>query len=272
MYTTIIDAVDLQGHLGDGDWVVVDCRFSLADGDAGRRAYEAGHIAGAVYAHLDEDLCGPPLTDWGRHPLPSAAAMTRVFGRLGIGGGTQVVVYDDAGGAIAARLWWMLQYMGHEAAALLNGGWQAWLEAGYAVRSGVETARPRLFSGSPREGWLVLLEDVPQAALLVDSREGARYRGEVEPIDAVAGHIAGAVNYYFGRNLDGAGRFLPAEQIRRQLAEVHGKTAAGEVVYYCGSGVTACLNVVGQVYAGMGMGKLYVGSWSEWARVKGTTG
>jgi thiosulfate/3-mercaptopyruvate sulfurtransferase len=264
--TTLIPVETLSTHLEDPRWVVVDCRFSLADTGAGRRAYRQAHIPGAVYVHLDEDLSGPPTTDRGRHPLPPPERLVALFARLGIGPDSQVVVYDDAGGAIAARLWWMLHYMGHEAAAVLDGGWQAWQAADLPVHSGFESRPPRTFRGSPRREWLVRQEDVPADGRLVDSRAPERYRGEVEPLDPVAGHIPGALNYHYQNNLDEAGRFLPVQKLQEQLAPFLAGTDPSDVVYYCGSGVTACHNILAQVHAGLPMPRLYVGSWSEWCR------
>lgn len=266
MFTTLISATELKRHIGDEQWVIVDCRFSLANTAVGYQAYQAAHIVGAVYAHLDDDLSGPPLTDHGRHPLPSPAALTALFGRLGIDGRRQVVVYDDANGAYAARLWWMLQYMGHTAVAVLDGGWAAWLAADGVAESGKRTNRPALFTGQPRADWLVQMPAVPQQPLLVDSRGPARYRGEVEPIDAQAGHIPGAVNYFYENNWGADGRYLPAEALKEQLTAVLGTTAPDEAVFYCGSGVSACVNLLALAHAGLGHGRLYVGSWSEWSR------
>ena len=266
MFTTLIEGEVLEQNLGLDGWVVVDCRFSLADTEAGRQAYEKGHIPGAVYAHLDDDLCGPPITDHGRHPLPTPEAMAAKFGRMGIDGTTQVVVYDDANGAIASRLWWMLRYMGHESTAVLNGGWQVWQEARFPVRSGVELNEPVRFAGAAREGWLVTLNDLGGLALLVDSRAPERYRGEIEPIDIRAGHVPGAVNYFYQLNWDENGRYLPPDLLRVQLEQMLGNTAVEEAAFYCGSGVTACANLLALAYAGLGDGRLYVGSWSEWCR------
>lgn len=266
MFTTLISVDELKQALGDPQWVLVDCRFSLADTAVGYQAYQASHIPGAVYAHLDDDLSGPPLTDNGRHPLPSPAALTALFGRLGIDQSKQVVVYDDANGAYAARLWWMLAYMGHTAVAVLDGGWPAWQAAGGAVQTGIETAQPTLFTGAPRTEWLVQMADVPAQPLLLDSRGPARYRGEIEPIDAQAGHIPAAINYFYENNWGSDGRYLPAEQIKQQLTAVLGDTAAEEAVFYCGSGVSACVNLLALAHAGLGHGRLYVGSWSEWSR------
>lgn len=264
MFTTLIDVETLAAHLADPDWVIVDCRFRLDDTGFGRREYEAGHISGAVYAHLDEVLCNPPVTDNGRHPLPPPDVLIERFGRLGIDSGKQVVAYDDKNGMIAARLWWLLRYMGHEAVAVLDGGWPAWLAAAKPQRSGVEENEPRQFTGEPRSEWVVLAGNVPDVTLLVDSRAPERYRGEVEPIDRVAGHIPGAVNHFYQNNWSEDGRYLSPEQIHRQLQPILGDTDPDEAVFYCGSGVTACVNLLALKHAGLGNGRLYAGSWSDW--------
>ena len=264
MFTTLIDIETLAAHLADPDWVTVDCRFRLDDTEFGRREYAADHIPGAVYAHLDEVLSNPPVTDNGRHPLPPPDVLTERFGRLGIDNSKQVVAYDDKNGMIAARLWWLLRYLGHEAVAVLDGGWPAWVEAGQPQRGGVEENVPRQFSGVPHPEWVALADEVPDVALLVDSRGPERYSGEVETIDPVAGHIPGAVNYFYEQNWSEDGRYLPPEQIRRQLQTILGETDPDEAVFYCGSGVTACVNLLALTHAGLGNGRLYAGSWSDW--------
>jgi thiosulfate/3-mercaptopyruvate sulfurtransferase len=266
MYNTLIDVTTLADHLDDPDWLVVDCRFSLADTVAGLRAYLAGHVPGAIYAHLDEDLSNPPVTDNGRHPLPAPEVLAARFARMGIGPATQVVAYDDANGMIAARLWWMLRYMGHEAAAVLDGGWQEWLAAGGSQRIGQERRATAVFAGRPNPNWLVRLDEVPTVRLLVDSRDPARYRGELETIDPVAGHIPGAVNYYYGENVGENCRYLPPDQLRQKFKALLGDTPPIEAVFYCGSGVSACVNLLAMVHAGVGNGRLYVGSWSEYCK------
>ncbi len=266
MFETLIDQETLAKNLQRDEWLVVDTRFSLADTQAGKQAYELAHIPGAIYAHLDDDLCGPPLTDHGRHPLPSPQAMRERFGRMGIFETKQVVVYDDANGAIASRLWWMLHYMGHRAAAVLDGGWRAWQEAGLPVRGGVETKIAARFDGAPREEWLVTLGDLGALPLLVDSRSPDRYRGENETIDPRAGHIPGAVNYFFQLNWDERERYLPPEQLKQQFGQLLGELPAEVATFHCGSGVTACANLLALAHAGLGDGRLYVGSWSEWCR------
>ena len=265
-FTTLISPEKVAEHLDDPAWVIVDCRFSLADTEAGRRAYREAHVPGAVYAHLDEDLSGPPVTDRGRHPLPTPEALRALFGRLGIDEGKQVVAYDNVGGIVAARLWWMLHYMGHDAAAVLDGGWPAWQDAEHPTTTGKEENEPASFEGEPRREWLVLAEEVAAGAdgRLIDARAPERFRGEEEPLDPVAGRIPGAANYPYGRNLDEDGRFLSPEQLRDQLEAVLGAAGAQEAVHYCGSGVSACLNLLAQAHAGLPPGRLYAGSWSDW--------
>lgn len=265
MYTTLIDSQTLAAHLHDPDWVIVDCRFSLADTELGQRNYLIGHIPGAIYAHLDHDLSSEPVTDAGRHPLPTPEALGQLFSRLGISSQTQVVAYDDANGMVASRLWWMLRYMGHEAAAVLEGGFPAWQAAGLPEQAGQILPQTAVFTGTPRRDWVVVKEDVLSVPLLIDSRAPDRYRGEVEPIDAVAGHIPGAVNFPFQRNWRDGG-YLSPSQLAAQFADLLGSTPADDAVFYCGSGVSACANLLALAHAGVGNGRLYVGSWSEWSR------
>ncbi len=269
MFDTLISVAQLAENLHQPDWVIIDCRFDLADTEAGRRAYRQAHIPGAVYAHLDDDLSNPPVTDNGRHPLPPADVLAARFGQWGIGPGTQVVAYDQVNGMIASRLWWMLRYMGHTAAAVLDGGWQAWQNAGLPTSAGVESNEPVAFEGTPRQDWVVTIDDVPAVSLLVDSRDGARYRGEMETLDPVAGHIPGARHYYFQENWTEDGRYLPVDVLREKLTAVLGDANPETAVFYCGSGVSACVNLLAMQHAGLGNGRLYVGSWSEWSRTPG---
>ena len=266
IYKTLVDCQTLARHIPDGRWIIVDCRFRLADTTAGYQAYLESHIPGAVYIHLDDDLSGPPITDVGRHPLPTPAALTALFGRLGIGYGMQVVAYDDVNGMVASRLWWMLRYMGHEQVAILDGGWSAWQEAGLPVRNGLEKNDLTLFTGAPNHEWLVRMDEVEKLPLLIDSRDPARYRGEIEPLDPIAGHIPQAKNYFYQQNWTENGYYLPVEQIHQQLQKVIGNTLPDDVTFYCGSGVSACVNLLAMAHAGLGNGRLYVGSWSEWSR------
>ena len=246
--------------------LVVDCRFDLADPERGRREHEVGHLPGAVYAHLDEDLSAPRSADGsgGRHPLPSPQALAAALGALGVTEDRAVVAYDHGNGAVAARLWWLLRYLGHEAVAVLDGGFRAWQAAGGAVESGPVARRPGQFVGRPRAALVTDAAGAASAPLLVDSRDGARYRGDHEPLDPVAGHVPGAVNRFFGLNLDAQGRFLPAPDLRRAFEELLGDTGPESAVFYCGSGVTACHNLLAMDRAGLRMGRLYAGSWSDW--------
>ena len=266
MYTTLIDTATLFS-LDKNNLVIVDCRFSLADVAYGSLAYAREHIPGAIYTSLDDDLSGPPLTDHGRHPLPSPEALMALFDYMGICKDTQVVAYDDANGMIASRLWWMLRYMGHTAVSVLDGGWQAWQEAELPTIHGIESPSTALFKdcpgGSPHREWLALHDEIPNAPLLIDSRKAERYRGEIEELDLIAGHISGAVNYFYERNWDENGRYLPKATIKAQFEKLLGDTPVEDVIIYCGSGVSSCVNLLAMAYAGMGNGRLYVGSWSE---------
>lgn len=268
--TTIVDVKQLADHLHDPVWVIVDCRFDLFDKAAGEKEYEAAHIPGAVYAHLERDLSAPVADNGvgGRHPLPSSEAMSQLFGRYGIGPNVQVVAYDDTSGHYAARLWWMLRFMGHEAVAVLDGGWLAWLEAKLPVTTGRESVAARAFVGEPQWDRMVRREDVAAAPLLVDGRAPERYRGDIEPIDPVAGHIPGAINRPYAANWMAQGQWRPQEDLLADFLALLGDTPAEDAVFYCGSGVSACVNLVAMVHAGLPEGRLYVGSWSEWSRLE----
>ena len=269
MYSTLISAADLAGHLNHPKWVVLDARFYLNDTGKGRREYEEGHLPGARYVHLDEDLSGPILPGkTGRHPLPDPAKMARAFGRLGISSSVQVVVYDQGGGGIASRAWWLLRWLGHEKAAVLDGGWAHWMNNGLPVTTDIPNVQAKRFQSDLQSGWTVTANEAgvmarSEGQMLVDSREAVRYRGEQEPIDPVAGHIPGAINMPFGENLEN-GRFLPADVLRRRFEAAGGDTPPESIAFYCGSGVTACHNMLAYAHAGLGMPLLYPGSWSEW--------
>jgi thiosulfate/3-mercaptopyruvate sulfurtransferase len=271
-YRTLVDAATVASHLDDPRWVLVDCRATLSDPVEGPRRYSAGHLPGARYAHLDTDLSGPVTASSGRHPLPDPAVLADRFGRWGIGPDTQVVAYDDAGGAYAARLWWLLRWLGHDQVAVLDGGVPAWVAAGHALVAGVPEVNARHFIGAPRDGlWLDVAEvlelvEGDRSGLLVDARGAARYAGAEEPIDPVAGHIAGAINLPFTGNLGADGKFLaPTELAARYRAALAGRSP-DEVVGYCGSGVTACHVLLAMEHAGLPGARLYAGSWSEWLR------
>lgn len=262
---TVISVDDVFRRLGDAECVIVDCRYNLMEPEAGRRAYLLSHVPGARYAHLHDDLSGEPLTDHGRHPLPSPEALTRLFGRLGIDEGAQVVVYDDADAGIAARLWWLLRYMGHGSVAVMDGGFRAWNSAGLPLESGPVEVVPKIFRGEPRREWVVTVGEVPGEKCLVDARAGPRYRGEEEPLDPVAGHIPGARSHPYRDNVQADGRFRSPQELKNQFEKTLGAHAPETAVYYCGSGVTACQLLLAAAHAGLPPGRLYAGSWSEWS-------
>lgn len=270
MYTTLISTTDLARNLDGPDWAVIDCRFNLSDTEAGRRAYRNGHIPGARYAHLDEALSGhiiPGRT--GRHPLPNPDVAAMRFERMGIGNNVQVAAYDDSGGMIAARLWWMLRWLGHDAVAVLDGGWQRWVGEGRPLETAIPEPEPRAFIPHPRPEFLVDADTVENIRKgpeykLVDSRAAERYRGEVEPIDPVAGHIPGAFNLPNEENVGAEGVFLSEEALKKRFRQALGETGPAQTVFYCGSGVSACRNILAYKHAGLGDARLYPGSWSEW--------
>jgi thiosulfate/3-mercaptopyruvate sulfurtransferase len=242
---------------------IVDVRWRLGDPRAGAAAYAKGHIPGALFADVDRDLAAPP-GDRGRHPLPSPEAFAETMRRLGIGDDTRVVAYDDQGGATAARLWFLLRYFGHETGSVLDGGLDAWTAAGHALETGTATPTPADFHPRVRPELLVeradMMDAVQSGGLLLDARAPERYRGEVEPIDRVPGHIPGAVNAPFQDNLE-SGRFRSKESLRERYTALG---AERPVIAYCGSGVTACHDLLALAVAGFPAARLYPGSWSEW--------
>jgi thiosulfate/3-mercaptopyruvate sulfurtransferase len=267
---TLISTATLAHHLDDPAWVIVDCRFALDDPARGERAYEQGHIPGALYAHLERDLTGTVIPGkTGRHPLPSVAHLVERLSAWGIDANVHVVAYDDSGGSMAARLWWLLRWLGHDAVAVLDGGWPCWRAEGRPFRRGRECRSPRRFLPRLRPELVASAEDV-MAALndpnvrLLDSRSPERYRGEHEPIDPVAGHIPGALSAPYLDNLDARGRFRPAAELRARFERLLGSPPPSRVIFYCGSGVTAAHNVLAFLHAGLGEAQLYAGSWSEW--------
>ena len=268
-YQTLIDCEALAGHVHRDDWRILDCRFDLLAPQAGRQAYEAGHIPGALYAHLNQDLSGPVTAVSGRHPLPDKADFSARVAGWGIGQQTQVVVYDSQGGAIASRLWWMLRWLGHSKVALLDGGLQAWLESGLPLSQELnQYPRAELLSFTDQQVHYSVDEIETKLAnkeiLLLDARDAARFRGEVEPIDLIAGHIPGAVNLPYAGNLDAQGRFLTAQALRDRFHKMLHNFSPKNVVHMCGSGVTACHNLIAMEIADLPGSVLFPGSWSEW--------
>ncbi|MFZ6678982.1 sulfurtransferase [Undibacterium sp. Tian12W] len=271
MYTTLISATELASHIADTNWVVLDCRHDLMDTNAGQAAYDQGHIPGAQFVHLDQRLSaaktGADGVFRGRHPLPEKTDFIATLQALGINNDSQVIVYDAHGGMFAARLWWMLRWVGHKAVAVLDGGLPAWIASGQPVTTEVPAARSGNIS---EQATLVGTVDVSQvlanisgaAKTLVDARAADRFRGENETIDPVGGHIPGAKNRFFKDNLQADGRFKSAEQLQQEWSAVVGD--ASQAIMQCGSGVTACHNLLALEVAGLQGAALYPGSWSEW--------
>jgi thiosulfate/3-mercaptopyruvate sulfurtransferase len=269
-YTTLIDTGTLAAHLADESFRIVDCRFALNDPAWGEQVYTASHIPGAVHADLKRHLAGRPTGTNGRHPLPPVDELRETFGRLGIDASRQVVAYDQDSGMFASRLWWMLRWLGHDAVAVLDGGFAAWIAAGHPVSSAREAEVRREFSGGPRAEYAVAIDEVAAAIeqgghRLLDARAPDRFNGVVEPIDRVAGHIPGARNYHHLRNVGADGRLLPAATLRAQITAALDGVAPEKTIAYCGSGVTAAHNLLAMEHAGLRGARLYVGSWSEWS-------
>ena len=276
-FQTLIDAASLQQLLGSPGLAVVDCRFDLANPQAGRQTFLAGHIPGARYADLNKDLSAPVSLSSGRHPLPETEVLAERLGKLGVAYGTQVVAYDDTNGSFAARLWWLLRWLGHADVAVIDGGLAAWIAAGGALQAGEAQAKThededstRGFSPRTAANFVASTDEVMQALadperLLVDARAPERFAGRVEPLDTVAGHIPGAVNHPYTANLAADGRFLPPGELRRRWQTL-GAVDPRNIIAMCGSGVTACHNLLSLEVAGLSGAKLYAGSWSEWVR------
>ncbi|MEO7009155.1 MAG: sulfurtransferase [Caldimonas sp.] len=267
---TLVSAEELLAlQAAGGAPRLVDASFDLADVEAGRRAWRAGHVPGSVYLHLDEDLSGAKTGRNGRHPLPERRVFAAVLGRIGIGPETAVVALDRHGGVYAARLWWMLRWMGHATVAVLDGGVDAWQRAGGALVA--DTVVPTALAPYPERAPLTTQIDADTLAAqlgrtrVIDARAPERFRGEIEPLDAVGGHIAGALNRFHRNNLDAQGRFKPAPQLRAEFDALLGGQGAAAVTHQCGSGVTACHNLLAMEHAGLTGSALYPGSWSEWS-------
>ncbi|UJF33598.1 sulfurtransferase [Paenibacillus hexagrammi] len=262
----IVSQAWLLGQLEDANTVIVDCRFALGQPESGRTNYNVDHIPGAVYVDLEKDLSGAIMAHGGRHPLPDLGAFSILVGSLGIDGNKTVVAYDDQGGAMASRLWWMLRFLGHTEVYVLDQGYSAWKAAGHPVTDEVPAVHPRTFSPKVNRAMLASMDEVKdklgrEGTVLVDSREERRYLGLEEPIDAAAGHIPGARNFFWKGVLNEGGAWKSAEEQRERFAELRD---AEEIIVYCGSGVTACPNVIALQEAGFANVKLYSGSWSDW--------
>jgi thiosulfate/3-mercaptopyruvate sulfurtransferase len=275
--SNLIEPAELARHLADPDWLIVDCRFDLARPAWGAQAFSISHIPGALYTDLDRDLSGARTAQTGRHPLPGVGALEATFGHWGIDERTQVIAYDQGGAAAyAARLWWLLRWVGHRAVAVLNGGFAAWQRAGLALETASRPPAPRRFRARPAAEAVVTSEEIARALatgalergkpLLVDARSADRFAGENEVLDPVAGHIPGARNHPFAGNLDAQGRFLDPSELRRRWQQTLQGEPPAALISMCGSGITACHNLLALDAAGLPGARLYAGSWSEWIR------
>jgi thiosulfate/3-mercaptopyruvate sulfurtransferase len=268
-FSTLIRTSELAPRIGDERLIIVDVRHDLAHAeDFGERAYAQSHIPGAVFAHVDRDLSAPRTPHTGRHPLPTPEATAALFGRLGIDATKQVVVYDQDNGMFASRLWWMLRWLGHDAAAVLDGGFAQWTRDGLPVSSEPATARPTAFVPTcvrPTVNAAGIAASLPRhGLLLLDARAAERYRGDIEPLDPVAGHIPGALNRPYARNVASDGTFRSARELRTEFeGMLHGRPS-DDIVHYCGSGISACHNLLAMTIAGYPLTRIYPGSWSDW--------
>ena len=269
-FTTLISTTGLAQNIKDPNWIVFDCRFYLDNPEKGRKDYLQSHIPGALYLHLGEDLSAEIIVGkTGRHPLPDPEHLRTLLSSKGVGNTTQVVVYDDQGGMIAARLWWLLKWLGHEAVAVLDGGIASWEAEGHPTTHILPTPKTNTFRMDLQPQMVSSVQDIllnfgNPGKLLIDSRAPERYQGEIEPIDPIAGRIPGAVNYFWNQNLGPRGFFEIKDVLRGRCNILFQDISPEDVTFYCGSGVTGAHNVLAVAHSGLGMPKLYVGSWSHW--------
>ena len=270
-FQTLLSVEQLAALIDEPQLAILDCRFDLARPDWGTAEFAAAHIPGAQYVHLDRDLSGPVTPATGRHPLPDPSRFARRLGELGVGNDAQVLVYDQDTGMYASRAWWLLRWLGHSRVAVLDGGWRAWLAAGGVTESRVAQPEPRDFIARVAVGAVATAEAVETARQsererVVDARGADRFAGQNETIDPVAGHIPGAVNHPFARNLGADGRFLSRDELRATWLTTLGPLAPAQLIAMCGSGVSACHNLLALEHSGLLGARLYAGSWSEWIR------
>ena len=265
---TLVSTAELAAHLQDPAWVVFDCRHDLANPVVGEQAYAKAHIPGARFLHVDRDLAAPLTGKNGRHPLPDAHAFMQKLGAAGVRANTQVLAYDAETGVYASRLWWMLRWLGHESVAVLDGGYAKWMRESRPVTSALPQPVPARFNGRPR-AVAVDADDILRSLgrpgrVLIDARSAERYRGENETLDPMGGRIPGSRNRFFRDNLDASNCFEPAAELRQVFIALLGDTPPEAVVHLCGSGVSACHNLLAMEIAGLSGSRLYPGSWSEW--------
>jgi thiosulfate/3-mercaptopyruvate sulfurtransferase len=269
MHTTLISTDLLAEHLVDSGWLIADCRYNLNDESWGRAQYEDAHVPGAVFVDVAHDLAGRRTGTNGRHPLPAVEEMAATFGRLGIAADTQVIAYDQEAGAFASRLWWMLRYLGHDAVAVLDGGFAKWTREGRPVRRGMETRAPAGFTPRLRKDMRVTVDETlahigDPSVVLIDARSPDRYSGKPDPLDRIYGHVPGARNRYYRDNVTDDGTMRSGRELRADFETTLAGSPASQVVMYCGSGITACHNLLAMEHAGLHGARLFAGSWSEW--------
>ncbi len=265
----LVPTRELRDHLNDPSWVVFDCRHDLADPSRGPRVYAEGHIPGAYLAPVETELSGPKTGKNGRHPLPSAEAFAAFLARHGVTPETQIVAYDDVGGQYAARLWWLARWIGLVRVSVLDGGLAKWMAENNPMSAAASPTRVGRVTAKPNPGLAVGPNDVQAGTtsgqlLVLDARAPERFRGETEPLDPIAGHIPGAQNRFFKTNLNPDLTMRPSAQLRAEFTALLGQRRPADVVHQCGSGVTACVNLLAMEHAGLSGSRLYVGSWSEW--------
>jgi len=270
MYSSIISTQFAQDNLDNPKWRYFDCRYELSVPEKKKAEYYVSHIPGAVYVHMNQDLADTHVAGkTGRHPLPSVNDLAIKFSAMGIDNSIQVAVYDDAGGSHASRLWWILRWLGHDAVAVIDGGWSCWIKEERPVSSEVLIAKGKEFIAAPRTGWTVTAEEIlkdlnnPQTSLL-DARSSQRFRGENEKLDPIAGHIPGAYSAPYTENLEENGNWKSKSELRQKYEKLLQGCPPEKAVSYCGSGITACHNILAMYYSGLGDSLLYPGSWSEW--------
>ncbi len=268
-YSTVVSTELLSQHINDPEWVIFDCRFTLTNTEAGRAAYQQGHIPGAQYVHLDDDMSSAVTPTSGRHPLPETKIFSDKLSAWGVDSSKQVVVYDDSFGSMAVKMWWLLRWLGHDNVALLDGNWPKWVKQKLPVSTELPNIAATNFVANVSNELLVDTEEVDFArrercSVLIDARPEQRFAGEREPLDKVAGHIPGSINWVYEENLDFDGTYLPAEELKEAYLKLMPGLKPQQVIHTCGSGITACHNMLAMEIAGLHGSKLYAGSWSEW--------
>jgi thiosulfate/3-mercaptopyruvate sulfurtransferase len=268
-YKTIISSDILKNNIDNKDFIIFDCRCDVKDSAYGIQAYTEGHIPNSIFVDIDSDLASEKTVTSGRHPLPDADTLSEKLSQWGLNSSKQAVVYDDAGGAFAGRMWWVLKWLGHTNVAVLDGALGGWMASGGKLTDGNTVFERSVFTSNTQDDMYVSINDVEDAQykmdkLIIDARSKERYLGIKDPVDPIAGHVPGAISYPLGQNLDKKGHFKSAEELKHSFSKLIGETESSDIISMCGSGITACHNILALEIAGIRGIKLYVGSWSEW--------